>query len=204
MSMSIPFIFHKWFKEMVFHCSHWSSSILLSPIMLSIMNDFPSNLDTRKCFTWNKRNSFHQHTCMILSSEIDFQGQASMVHLNARKMGWNFPIKVSPQWKQIELKLVWVPNILSSNCYLLWLRATSHMRLKAPDHCILRSFIGWKGWDRPSSLHSRRRRPISQRNYHGWKVYMGSYMVDYRYRFMYCHNLHQIHYQEVGLMHILV
>ena len=158
---------------MVFHYSHWSSSILLLPMMLSIMNDFPSNLDTRECFNWNERNSFHQHTCMILSSEIDFKGQASMVHLNARKMGWNFPIKVSLQRKQIELKLVWVPNTLSSNCYLLLLRATSHMRLKAPDHCILRSFIGWKGRDRPSSLHSRRRRPTTQRNCHGWKSLHG-------------------------------
>ena len=38
-------------------------------------------------------------------------------------------------------------------------RATSHAKLKARDHCILRSLIGRKGQDRPSSLHTRRWRP---------------------------------------------
>ena len=40
-----------------------------------------------------------------------------------------------------------------------WLRATSHTRLKAHDHCNLRALIGRKGGDRPSSLHTRRWRP---------------------------------------------
>jgi hypothetical protein len=38
----------------------------------------------------------------------------------------------------------------------LYLRYTSHMRFKAHDHFILRSLIGQKGWDRPSSRHIRR------------------------------------------------
>ena len=38
------------------------------------------------------------------------------------------------------------------------MRATSQTRLKARDHCILRSLIGRKGQDRPSSLQARRRR----------------------------------------------
>ena len=42
-------------------------------------------------------------------------------------------------------------------CYIL--RATSHTRLKVLAHCNLRALIGWKGGDRPSSLHTRRWRP---------------------------------------------
>ena len=38
-------------------------------------------------------------------------------------------------------------------------RATSHTRMKAHDHCNLRALIGQKGGDRPSSLHTQRRRP---------------------------------------------
>ena len=40
---------------------------------------------------------------------------------------------------------------------------TSHTRLKAYDHCNLRALIGRKGGDRPSSLHTRRRRPKGPR-----------------------------------------
>ena len=39
------------------------------------------------------------------------------------------------------------------------LRATSHTRLKARDHCNLRALIGQKGRDCLSSLHTRRWRP---------------------------------------------
>jgi hypothetical protein len=39
------------------------------------------------------------------------------------------------------------------------LRATSHTTLKAPDHGNVRALIGRKGGDRPSSIHTRRRRP---------------------------------------------
>ena len=39
------------------------------------------------------------------------------------------------------------------------LRATSHTRLKAHDHCNLRAFIGQKGGDCPSSLHTRSWKP---------------------------------------------
>ena len=55
------------------------------------------------------------------------------------------------------------------------LRATSHTRLKAHDHCDLRVVIGWKGGDRSSSLHTRKWRPKAQRRLHGWKMYMESY-----------------------------
>ena len=51
---------------------------------------------------------------------------------------------------------------------LLWgLRATSHTRLKARDHCILRSLIGRKARDSTSSLHIRGDGLRVQRNYHG-------------------------------------
>ena len=49
-------------------------------------------------------------------------------------------------------------------------KATSHTRLKARDHCILRSLIGGKGRDCVSSLYARRVRPklaMIQRNCHG-------------------------------------
>jgi hypothetical protein len=39
------------------------------------------------------------------------------------------------------------------------LRATSHARLTVHDHGNVRALIGRKGGDRPSSLHTRRRRP---------------------------------------------
>ena len=39
------------------------------------------------------------------------------------------------------------------------LTATSHTRLKAPDHGNVRTLIGQKGRDLPSSLHTRRWRP---------------------------------------------
>ena len=41
----------------------------------------------------------------------------------------------------------------------LWLRAISHTRLKARDHCNLRALIGWMDGDRPSSIHTQRWRP---------------------------------------------
>ena len=44
----------------------------------------------------------------------------------------------------------------------------------------------------------------AQRNYHGWKVYMDTYMADYRYCFMICWNFLRAHLQEVGLTQILV
>ena len=53
--------------------------------------------------------------------------------------------------------------------------ATSHMRPKARDHGILRSLVGWKGRDRPSSLHTRRW--ISKGPQ---KMIMDSYMEIYK------------------------
>ena len=43
------------------------------------------------------------------------------------------------------------------SCWELW--GPLHTRLKAHDHCILRSLIDWEGRDRPSSLRTRRWRP---------------------------------------------
>ena len=40
----------------------------------------------------------------------------------------------------------------------------------------------------------------TQRNDHGWTVYMHSYMANRKYRFKVCRNLHQVHLQEVSLM----
>jgi hypothetical protein len=42
-----------------------------------------------------------------------------------------------------------------------YLSATPHTRLKACDHCILRSPIGWEGQECPSSLHTRWWRPMN-------------------------------------------
>ena len=39
------------------------------------------------------------------------------------------------------------------------MRATSHTRLKARHQCILRSLIGPKDYDHPSSLHTRKWKP---------------------------------------------
>ena len=43
--------------------------------------------------------------------------------------------------------------------YFELLRFTSHTRLKAHDYCVQRFVVGWKGRDRPNSLHDRRWRP---------------------------------------------
>ena len=42
----------------------------------------------------------------------------------------------------------------------------------------------------------------AQRNYHGWKTNMNSYMVDYKYCFMVCSTLRQARLQEVGMTQI--
>ena len=42
----------------------------------------------------------------------------------------------------------------SSQWHIIGMRTTSLMGLNACDHCILRSLIGWKDRDRPSSLHT--------------------------------------------------
>jgi hypothetical protein len=52
------------------------------------------------------------------------------------------------------------------------IRATSHTRLKAHNHCIPRSLIGRKGRDRPNSLHTKMWSRKTHKNYHRWKVYM--------------------------------
>ena len=59
------------------------------------------------------------------------------------------------------------------------LRATSCTRPKTRDHCNRRTLIGWKGKACPSSLHTIRWMPKTQRKFCGWEVYMESYMVDY-------------------------
>ena len=61
-----------------------------------------------------------------------------------------------------------------------FLRATSHTRLKAHDHCILRSLIGRKDQDQPRSLHTRRWRPKGPKKPSRRKLYMDSYMAYYK------------------------
>ena len=51
-----------------------------------------------------------------------------------------------------------IPNPLES-MHPSAIRVTSHVRPKSHDYCILGTLIGQKGWDHPSSLHSRRWRP---------------------------------------------
>ena len=53
-------------------------------------------------------------------------------------------------------------------------------RRPVSDHCILRSLIGWKGQDHPSSLHTTRWRPKGPKKLSHWcKNYLGSYMADH-------------------------
>jgi hypothetical protein len=62
----------------------------------------------------------------------------------------------------------------------VYFMATSHMRLKACDHCILRPSQQSKRL-KPSECtsHYKMKALETRKNYHGWKVYMGSYMTDY-------------------------
>ena len=65
-------------------------------------------------------------------------------------------------WKHYELDVLCQknsPDIAWSNT----LRATSHTRLKAHDHCNLRVLIGRKGGDRSYSLHTQRWKPKGPR-----------------------------------------
>ena len=89
----------------------------------------------------------------------------------------------------------WIPckSMYHARTFISWynhLKATLHTRLKACDCCILKSLISWKGWDHPSSFHTRRWR--SKDIQHGWKVC-----------FMICWDPRQVHLQEVGLTQIL-
>ena len=56
----------------------------------------------------------------------------------------------------------------------------THTWLKVRDQCILRYLTGWKGWDCPSSLHTRRWRPRTQRKIPRMKVYVNLYKAYYR------------------------
>ena len=59
----------------------------------------------------------------------------------------------------IIITVKWQSNVCKGH-----FRATLHLRLRARDHCILRSLIGWKGRDCLSSLHTRRWRPKGSKN----------------------------------------
>jgi hypothetical protein len=59
----------------------------------------------------------------------------------------------------IIITVKWQSNVCKGH-----FRATLHTRLRAHDHCILRSLIGRKDRDRPSSLHTRRWRPQGSKN----------------------------------------
>ena len=65
-------------------------------------------------------------------------------------------------WTHINLTLTTKISVAHANfppTLIGLFRVTSHMRVKFHDHCILRSLIGQKGRDRPSSLHTRRKKP---------------------------------------------
>ena len=57
--------------------------------------------------------------------------------------------------------------------HFLWARMISWSWLLDRNHCILRSLIGQKGWDRPSSLHTRRWSYKGPRNCNEWKSLQG-------------------------------
>ena len=82
------------------------------------------------------------------------------------------------------------------------LKATSHVRLKARGHCILGSLVSPKteAVQVPFTLEGEGLR--TRGDFHGCKVYMHFYMVNYEYCFMGCWNLHKVHLQEIGLMQI--
>ena len=76
---------------------------------------------------------------------------------------WRF-LSRGPMTKSLsKVEKWWRPNLDNANGegFVLYkrkmcCRATSHTRLKAHDHCILKSLIGQKCWDCPSSLHTRK------------------------------------------------
>ena len=87
-------------------------------------------------------------------------------------------------------------QMLDSQCYRL--RVTSHIRLKAHDHCNVRAHIGQKGRDRPISLHTRRWSPKGPKKTSWMKslheVLHGRLWIG----FMVSRNFHQAYLQEVA------
>jgi hypothetical protein len=76
----------------------------------------------------------------------------------------NFGTKLILHWTTDMIRPIWNELVVRLGWACFWptnaqVRATSHTRLKAHDHCNLRALIGGKGGDRPSSLHTRRWRP---------------------------------------------
>ena len=65
------------------------------------------------------------------------------------------------------------------SCIWVQLQATSHTRLKARDHCILRSLVGQKGWDLPNSLHTRGWRPKGPKKLSWMKCLLDFYMAHH-------------------------
>ena len=64
------------------------------------------------------------------------------------------------------------------------LRATSHTILKAHDHCILRSLIGRKGRDYPSSVETRSCMPkdpktLSWMKKCTWTLFIAQYILTF-------------------------
>ena len=94
---------------------------------------------------------------------------------------------------------IWIPSVLNPN-----VRAISHTGLMTYDQCNVRSLIGKKRAETvqvPFTLEGEGLR--TQRNNHGWKVYMNSYIPDHGQCFMVCWNLCKAHLQEVSLTQIL-
>ena len=86
----------------------------------------------------------------------------------------------------------------------LSLRATSHTRLKAHDHCNLRALICQKGGDRPTSLHTQRWRPEGSKKTSWMKslhgvLHGGGLWIRFHGLPKFC----QVYLQEVGLTQIL-
>jgi hypothetical protein len=87
-------------------------------------------------------------------------------------------------WLMCEVALMFATNPLGDHC-IPRPTTTSHMRLKAHDHCILRSLIGRKGWEHPSSLPTRRWSLEVPKNF-SWmkglryrKLYMDCFLIEY-------------------------
>ena len=87
---------------------------------------------------------YHLHDTMFIYE------RKTLIHYSHMLAQDKDELYVMGEWPKVPLLLA---MLLGS------LRATSHTRMKAKDHCILRSLIGQKGWDHPSLLHTRRWRP---------------------------------------------
>ena len=130
--LSLGWIGHRWALFLDFHLSCADSpELVVFWVLLQLIFQFVPKKRKKKCL----QVAWSEITCKGKSKEMSNKLQCSMGKLRV--------------FNKRLLYLLY--------CYFeLEYEGDSHTRLKAHDHCILRSLIGWKGRDYSSLFHNRR------------------------------------------------